>query len=161
MLHDPKFWLAISFLIFISLIIKYVGPLIVKMIDNKSKQIADDLDRAAQIRHEAEILLKNAQKYYDDSVKQSEQLIKDASIESGQLIADCKIAIEDEINKKINVANERIKTEEDRVVRDIKSKIIESAIIAIENNIEKVVDDESLENVAKNSISQISSKLMN
>jgi len=161
MLHDPKFWLAVSFLVFISMMIKYVVPLIIKMIDAKSQKIAEDLREASKMRLEAEKLLKKSKEYYDYHIKKSDQLIKDAAIESEKLIENYKIAVEDEISKKIDVANERIKTEEGRVIRDIKSKIIESAIIAIENNLEQVADDDALDDVAKNSISQISSKLMN
>jgi len=161
MLHDPKFWLAVSFLIFLFLMIRYVVPFIIKMIDAKSQKIAEDLKQAAKMRLEAEKLLRKSKEYYDYHIKKSDQLIKDAALESEKLIENYKIAVEDEISKKIDVANERIKTEEGRVIRDIKSKIIESAIMAIENNLEQVADDEALDDVAKNSISQISSKLMN
>ena len=143
------------------MMIKYVVPLIIKMIDAKSQKIAEDLREASKMRLEAEKLLKKSKEYYDYHIKKSDQLIKDAAIESEKLIENYKIAVEDEISKKIDVANERIKTEEGRVIRDIKSKIIESAIIAIENNLEQVADDDALDDVAKNSISQISSKLMN
>ena len=36
---NEKFWLAIAFLSFVALIIKYVGPIIAKALDNKSKKI--------------------------------------------------------------------------------------------------------------------------
>jgi F-type H+-transporting ATPase subunit b len=161
MLHDPKFWLAVSFSIFVLLMIKFVMPLIIKALDGKVKQIADDIKQAEKMKAEAQKLLKDAQRYYEDSVKQSDLLIKDAQDESKKIIKDYKTAVESEIDKKISSASERIKAQEDRVVREIKTKIVESAVEAIQDNFTKIADDKSLDEATKNSINQINSKLVN
>lgn len=159
--HDPRFWLAISFLLFLILIIRYALPLILKMIDDKGKQISQTLQEAEDLRKQAEKLLNDAEKYHEDSIKYSQKLIEDANMESEKIINDSKITIANEINKKIAAAEERIKTSEERVVREIKTKIIKSAIGAIESNVDKIVDDKAMDLALKNSINQISSKLVN
>lgn len=159
--HDPKFWLAISFLIFVGLIIKYVFPFILRMIDGKANQIKTSLEEAKAAKEKAEKLLQDAEKYYEDSVKYGEQIIKDATQESQNIISEYKTNLEAEINKKVEAANNRIKNSEERVVREIKSKIIQSAIGAIAQNVKEVTDEKSFDEATKNSINQISSKLIN
>ncbi len=161
MFHDPKFWLAISFVIFVALIIKYAFPVILKMIDGKVDQITKSIKDVQEAKITAEKLLKDAQQYYDDSVKYGDKIIKDAVAESKNIMQEYKIAIEDEINKKVEAAHARIKTSEEMVIREIKSKIIESAVQAIAKNIEYVTNEKSLDEATKNSINQISSKLIN
>ena len=161
MFHDPKFWLAVSFTLFVILMIKYAWPLIIRMIDGKVSQISQNLKDSERLKKQAEKLLKDAQKYHEDSAKQSEQLIKDAKSESDNIVKECEKAVSDEIEKKLASADERIKTSEARVVREMKEKVIESAILAIEDNIEKVIGDKDLDDANKNSINQISSKLVN
>jgi len=161
MFHDPKFWLAVSFTIFFVLIIKYVGPIILKLLDKNIDTITNRLKEAEEIRKKAQQLLKDAKKYHDESIKLSNQLVKDAKEESNKIIQDYKKAVKLEIDKKIESSKERINTAEERVVREIKEKIIQSAIGAIQNNVDKIADNKKLEESAKNSISQITSKLIN
>jgi F-type H+-transporting ATPase subunit b len=165
MLHDifqdPKFWLAISFTIFTILMLKYVLPIILKSIDGKVSQITKNLADAEKMRKQAEKLLKSAQDYHKESVKYSDQLIKDSKVEADKITKDYKAEVKKDIEKKVAAADERIKAQEERVVREIKSKIVESAVNAIQSNVKDVANDKILNEVAKNSINQIGSKLIN
>ena len=159
--HDPKFWLAISFTIFVIFIAKYVVPVILKIIDDKIAKIAGNLKEAEELKQKAEKFLSDAKKYHEDSIKMADQLIQDSHKESEKIILDCKKAVEVEIGKKLAAAEDRINSHEERIIREIKAKIVKSAVVAIEENIHKIADNKSLDEVAKNSISQISSKLIN
>jgi F-type H+-transporting ATPase subunit b len=128
MFLEPKFWLAISFFTFVALMIKYALPLIIKMIDDKSKQIAKDIADARNAKEEAENLLAEAKKYSEESKKYCQKLIDDAQNEAAKILADSQKSLEDEINKKTDLAKERIKNEEEKTIREIKSNIIDAAI---------------------------------
>lgn len=133
MFLDPKFWLTISFLIFTTLIIKYVLPKILEALDSKSKQIADDIEGAKKMREEAEKLLVETKKYHEESLLYCQKLIEDAKKEADKLLSDSKRELEAELLKKTNLAQERIKQEEEKTIREIKSNIVESAIKIISN----------------------------
>lgn len=159
--HDPKFWLAISFCIFLVLFVKYALPLILKSLDDKSLQISKDLREAEEMRKKAQNLLEEAQKYYDESVKYSQQLIHDANLESDKIMKDTKANFENEVKKKLEAAEERIKVNEERIIREIKTRIVKSAIDSIQSNVDRIADEKAMNSALKNSISQISSKLVN
>ena len=157
MIHDPKFWLAISFIVFVILMIKYALPLILKSLDSKVIKITNLLKDAEDSKKKADQLLKDAEKYLEDSVKFGDQIVKDAAIESQKITEDYIVSVKKEIAKKLSVSEERIKSSEERIVREIKSKIVESAINAIANNIDDVADEKALDQATKNSINQIKS----
>ncbi len=155
MFLDPRFWLTISFLIFVALIAKYVLPIILAALDNKSKQIADKIKQAKQMMQKAEQLLIEAKKYHQESLSYCQKLISDTTEEAEKLLADSKKDLEAELLKKTNLAKERIKQEEDKTVREIKSNIIAAAIKTIENRSNNL-STESSSAIAKRAATDIS-----
>lgn len=159
--HSPKFWLAISFVIFLVLFVKYAFPFILKAIDSKSAEISANLDNAKKMRSEASTLLTEAQRYYDDSVKHSDQLIKDAANESDKIINEYKLKVESEIAKKMQAAKDRISSEEKMIIDSVKSEVVELIFSAIKKDLERIKSGDSVDFAIKNSINQITSKLVN
>lgn len=129
---DPRFWLTISFFIFLTLILKYVMPKTIAALDNKSKQIADQINEAKKMKEKAEQLLVEAKKHHEESLLFCQKLIEDAKAEAAKFLADSQKSLAEELNKKTNLAKERISLEEEQTIREIKSGIISAAIKAIE-----------------------------
>lgn len=152
---DEKFWLAISFVAFVVLIYKFVWPILSKMIGDKADQIIKDLNDAKAAKQKAEELLVKIQKQHDTSIESAKKIINDAQIEAKKFIEDSKAAVEDEIQRKLNALNDRIKGEEEKTVRDIKAKIISLAIKSAKEGLQDV-DKDKLENVIKKSIDDVS-----
>ena len=155
MFLDPRFWLTISFSIFTILLIKYVLPKILAALDNKSKQIADSIEQAKQMKEQAEQLLLAAKKYHEDSLTYCQKLINDAKEEADKLLSDSKKELEEELLKKTNLAKERIKQEEEKTVREIKSNIIAAAIKIITDKSD-TLSVESSSAIAKKAAADIS-----
>jgi F-type H+-transporting ATPase subunit b len=155
MFLDPRFWLTISFSIFTILLIKYVLPKILVALDNKSKQIADSIEQAKQMKEKAEQLLLEAKKYHEESLVYCQKLIHDAKEEADKLLSDSKKELAGELLKKTNLAKERIKQEEEKTVREIKSNIIASAIKIITNKSNNL-SVESSSAIAKKAAADIS-----
>ncbi len=151
MLHfDEKFWLAIAFFAFATLIIKFVWPLIAKGLDNKSKKIAEDILTAKDLREKAEKLLASAEKYYQESTDFAQKLLKDAEDEAKKLAADSRDTLEKEVSKKTAAALERIKIEEESAIREIKTKIVSTAIDGLSSKMD--LDQKIHENLVEKSI---------
>jgi F-type H+-transporting ATPase subunit b len=155
MLHDSKFWLAISFFIFVALIIKYALPKILAALDNKSKQIANDIEQAKQMRQKAEQLLLEAKKHHEESLLYCQKLISNAQKEADKLLLDSKKELEAELLKKTNLAKDRIQQEEEKTVREIKSNIIAAAIKIIADKSNNI-SAESSSALAKRAATDIS-----
>lgn len=138
MFHNPSFWLAISFLFFCSLFLKYILPKLIQAIDSKSKQIVEDLEKAKELKNKAEKLLIEAKQYHHDSIAFSRKLIEDSKTEVDRFMVASVKDISEEMDRKMAAVFERIKQEEQRSIREIKSNIVISAIRIIESNLLKV-----------------------
>jgi F-type H+-transporting ATPase subunit b len=151
MFHDPKFWLAVTFVTFIALIIKLAGVKIVKSIEEKAKMIAEEILAAKEMRERAADLLIKAKKYQEDSENYAAKLLEDAENEAKEFAAEATKMMESEIAKKTAASMERIKMEEMIAVREIKNRIVNSAINNLSSNISqdlKTPDHEKLVNKA-------------
>jgi F-type H+-transporting ATPase subunit b len=135
MLHDPKFWLAVAFFIFVGAAIKYIIPVVIKMIDQKRNQISENLNQANELRLSALKLLEEAEKYYQDSITLSSELIERARKESEIILESSKKVVEAELNTKMNLATQKIKQEEEKAIRQMKSAIVSAAIKTIEDSL--------------------------
>jgi F-type H+-transporting ATPase subunit b len=155
---DPKFWLSVSFLSFLLLAIKFVWPLILSKIDIRLKEVIDSVALAEKSLKESQKLLKDAEKLYKNAIKSAENLLDDADKEAQSLIARSQKIIEGEMEQKLIAVQNRIQKEEEKLIRDLKSKIIASAVEAIEgDNLKFKADAE--EELIIDSIDSISAKI--
>ena len=159
MFLDPRFWLSVSFLIFVALVIKYLLPKIIAALDNKSKQIADEIEQAIKMKIEAEQLLLKTKKYHEESVVYCQKLINEARQEAEKLLIDSNRELAEELLKKTNLAKDRILQEQERSIRDVKSQIISAAIKIIEERSVSLPNQTSLE-IVKRAVTDIS-KMVN
>lgn len=135
-MFDEKFYLALAFLTFLGLILKFVWPNLSKSLDENSKKIAEELLAAKELKERAEKLLKDAEKFYQDSLLYAEKMASDAQTESRQITELARLEVDQEIKKKTDAAIARVKLEEERLVRELKLKIVENAIAEISQNLD-------------------------
>ncbi len=155
---DPKFWLSVSFLVFLALSIKLAWPVILTKIDARLREVLDSVKLAEKSLKESNKLLDDAKKLYKNAVKSSENLISDANQEAQSLISRSQIVVKEEMEKKLVAAKNRIKKEEGKLIRDLKNKIITSAVDAIENDNLKF-KSEAEEELVIDSIDNLSAKI--
>ncbi len=129
---NEKFLLAIAFFSFVALVIKYYGPKIANALDNKSKSIAQDIISAKEARKKAEELLVLVQEMQDKSIIDAKRLILEAESESKNLLQNAQDLINQEIARMTLLASERSKAEEEASKREIKTKILLSAIAQLQ-----------------------------
>ena len=86
MLHEPEFWVAVAFVIFLGLM-AYVGVhrKAVAVLDQRSARIKAELDEARRLRDEAQKLLAEYQRKQGEAQREAE----------AQALADVKAAAAD------------------------------------------------------------------
>lgn len=125
---DEKFWLAIAFFVLLGVMIRYVWPFLAKALDEKSKKIAEEILAAKEMKQKAERLLIEAENFYRESTSLAQKLLKDAEIEAQKFAEESRQMLQKEVDKKTVAALERIRLEQESALREVKTKIIDSAI---------------------------------
>ena len=73
MLATPEFWVLISFILFIGLLVYLKVPAkVATMLDERAARIAKELDEARRLREEAQGLLAEYQRKRRDAEKEAE-----------------------------------------------------------------------------------------
>ena len=153
-MFNEKFWLAIAFFSFLGLLIKFVFPKIAKNLDSQSKKIAEDILEAKKLREGAQKLLEEAQAFHKYSIEHSQKIITDAIEEAKKIEINSKKSLEDQIKKFSDIALERLKSEEESAIRQVKINIINEAIqqfstINFKDDEQNKIIEKALEKISK------------
>jgi F-type H+-transporting ATPase subunit b len=153
-MFNEKFWLAIAFFSFLGLLIKFVFPKIAKNLDAQSKKIAEDILEAKKLREGAQKLLEEAQIFHKYSIEHSQKIITDAIEEAKKIEINSKKSLEDQIKKVSDIALERLKSEEESAIRQVKINIINEAIeqfstIKFKDDEQNKIIEKALEKISK------------
>ncbi len=62
MFNDPTFWVTAAFFIFLAIALKPLIRIIRDGLDKRASQIAEELERAVDLREEAQVMLAKYQK---------------------------------------------------------------------------------------------------
>ncbi len=154
-MFNEKFWLAIAFCTFILLLLKLARKSIAQSLDNKSKQIAEEILAAKEMREKAAKLLAAAEKYAQDSNDYAKKLIQDAESEAQKFLAEAQKSVSEEVAKKTAAAAERIRQEEALAISEIKEKIVSSAIKQVEEKLQKSLSEQQNSSVITKAIQDL------
>jgi F-type H+-transporting ATPase subunit b len=141
-MFDATFWVAISFLLFVLLLIyKKVPTLILQQIDNKISELKNKLEEAEKLKSTSEKLLSEAQIKIEKSNEEGAIILKKA-----QKISDEEISVAIE-KMKISLANKEKSAENkiEQAKNDAIKQVTKLATQVALETVEKIII-ENLEN---------------
>jgi F-type H+-transporting ATPase subunit b len=125
--HDPKYSIALAFVIFIGVFVRYVLPHVLRALDARSDAIRAQLEQAETLRKEAEALLAQYQQRYNAILAEAEAMVT-ATKEDVRLM---KERAETELNATIErrraQAEESIAQMETKARREIMESMVDIA----------------------------------
>ena len=162
MIIDATFWVAISFLIFVGVIIYLKVPQ--KVDDSLNiavKKITDDLDNAEKLKDEA----KNILSEYDSKVSKSKDeiknLIDDAKIQAEKNLIKANEEFHKVVENRKKSAEEKIKQMKIQAIKDVKNSSVDIAIGSVKKIIKNSIDKKKLDKVYISSIEEAKKILKN
>ena len=104
-MFDSSFFVAISFLIFVVLVI-YMGlpRMIISALDKRSEDIQEELDEARNLREEAQKILAKEKKNLDKAEEESKNLIEKAKQQVDELTKKAEETLKEDIERKKKIA---------------------------------------------------------
>ena len=153
---DATFWVAISFLVFIGVLIYLKVPQkINNLLSNKIDEIKKELKEAEKLKDEAKNLLNDYENKIDKSKKESNVIIDSAKKESAKSIIE-------ETKKFYQMLEERKKSTEQKIfqmkenaLKDIKNTSVKISIATVENIVRNSINKDNLEKLFNKSLEQV------
>ena len=162
MILDASFWVAISFLIFLGILIYFKIPYkIISSLEQIIKDIKTRLDNAEKLKEEAKAILSQNENKLNKSTSEIKNLIKKANSEAEART----LKTNDEFHKLMEIrkknAEERIRQMKDQALKDIKNASVKIAIDSVEKLMQNSLDKTKLDKIYNESIEETKLALQN
>ncbi|SLN33847.1 F0F1 ATP synthase subunit B family protein [Oceanibacterium hippocampi] len=131
MLHDPAFWVAISFLLFIAVVLYYKVPgMIAGQLDSRAARIKTELETAQKLREDAQALYAEYQRKQRDALATAEEIVAKAKADAKRHRQESEAAITASLARRTEQAEQRIRQAEENAVAEIRAAAVEIAVAA-------------------------------
>ena len=122
MFEDPKFWLLVSFILFVILMIKPFKSMLIGGLDQKIEEIKSNNNSSLQSFSDAEAKLKEAQKQTGDLDNKIQELLTSAKFQAETISKSIVDKTTQNISSKEKSSLERIKQIEISAIQSIKNQ---------------------------------------
>jgi F-type H+-transporting ATPase subunit b len=158
--NDPLFWVALSFFVFVAVVLYYRVPAIVtKSLDERADAIRKELDEARKLREEAQALLSDYQRKAREAENEAKSIIEQAKIEAEALATDSRKALIESLERRSKIAEEKIARAEFQALSEVRSTAIETAIAAAHEILKTRASGATGETLVSSSINDLKGKL--
>ena len=159
-LSNTDFIVLLAFLLFIGVLVYFKVPgLVAGKLDARAVSIRSDLDEARRIREEAQALLASYERKQKDAQAQADRIVTQAREEAERAGEEAKQDIKASIARRLQAAEEQIKSAEARAIRDVRNEAITVATAAARQVIAKQMTAEQGDALIDSAIEQVGSKL--
>ena len=153
---DPKFWLLISFIIFVILMIKPFKSMMIGGLDSKIEEIKQNIDKSLESFTEAEEKLKDAEKRTLDLSNKVDEIISNARSQAESISKNIIDKTSQTVKSKEKNSIDRIKQIELSAIQSIKSQA-SIELSAIIKNYFSNLSDENRTKILDNSVIDLKS----
>ena len=155
MIIDATFWVAISFLIFVILLVYFKIPLKVKnILDENINQIKRQVEESEKLKEEAKRQLAEYEKRIGDSKSQVNKMIKEANNQAEKNIIKSNEVFHKFIEIRKKNTEEKIKQLKNQAIKDIKDASVNIAFESIEKLLLNSLDKSKLDKIYSQSIEE-------
>ena len=152
MVIDSTFWVAVSFFIFLGILIYFKIPQKVnEMLNKLILDIKNEIDESEKLRTEAKILLDNAQKKLDTAQSVSKEIMEQAKKDSDNIII--------ELNDKFHKSSEIKKNLAENKISQMKEAAIKIAVGSVKKIITTSVDKSKLDALFQKNLDETKEEL--
>ena len=160
MIIDATFWVAISFFVFIGILIYLNVPQKVNdSLAGQITQIKKELNEAEKLKVEAKSLLSDYENNIDKSKKETQKIITAAKKDSEKNILEKTKKFHELIEERKKNSELKIVQMKDGALKDIKNISIKISIETVEHLIKNSIDKNKIEKIYIDSIEQVKASL--
>ena len=143
---DATFWVAISFILFIGLLVYFkilqkVNEILNQLIIN----IKNEINESEKLRNEAKTLLDNSQSKLDSAREETNKIIEQAKKDSENLVIEINEKFHKSAEIKKKLAETKITQMKEAAIKEIKDTSIKIAVESVKKIISNSVDKNKLD----------------
>jgi F-type H+-transporting ATPase subunit b len=157
--HNTIAWVAISFVIFVAMAVKFAGKKITSALDAKIAQIKADIETAERLKKEAQDLFADFEKKQRDAEAIAAKIIEDAKASARLVQEQAEQDLTQSMQRREEQLVQRLKQIEERAIADIQNHAADLAIAATREIVAKTLDEKTSKNLVDQAIQSVSKYL--
>ena len=157
---DATFWVAISFVLFIGLLVYFKIPQKVNEILNQLiSNIKNEIDESEKLRNEAKTLLDSSQTKLDSANNEAGKITDQAKKDSEKLVIEINEKFHKSAEIKKKLAETKINQMKEAAIKEIKDTSIKIAIDSVKKIISTSVDKNKLDTIFEKDLEEVKTEL--
>ena len=159
-MFDATFWVAISFLIFIALLIyKKVPGLINKVLDDKISEIKKKVEESEKLKNDSEKLLSTYQAKLNDSKKECDLILQNAKRISDKDTKELTEKFKNNLKSRERSVEEKITNLKNEALKEIELKAAMLSADAVREIMKNEIDEKKRADISFKSVKQSINKI--
>lgn len=159
-MFDATFWVAISFLIFIALLIyKKVPGLINKVLDDKISEIKKKVEESEKLKNDSEKLLSTYQAKLNDSKKECDLILQNAKRISDKDTKELTEKFKNNLKSRERSVEEKITNLKNEALKEIELKAAILSTDAVREIMKNEIDEKKRADINFKSVKQSINKI--
>ena len=155
MTMDATFWVAVSFLIFVFLLIYFKIPNKIKnILDENIKKIRNQVDESEKLKEEAKNKLAEQERKFDSSKSEINKMLQKANEQAEKNIVKAKNIFHNQMDMKKKNTDEKIKQLKNQAIKDLKNASIHIAFESIDKLMLNSPDKDQLNKLFHRSVEE-------
>lgn len=159
-LSNTDFVVLIAFLVFVGVLVYFKVPtLLGGMLDKRADSIRSELDEARALREEAQTVLAEFERKQKDVAEQAELIVSHARTDAEAAAVQAKAELEKSIARRLQAAEDQIKSAEANAVREVRDSAINVAVAAAGRVVAQGMTNDDAAAMIDDSIKVVDAKL--
>ncbi|MEE3295488.1 MAG: hypothetical protein VX215_05700 [Pseudomonadota bacterium] len=159
-MFNAEFFVAISFIIFVGLILfLHLPRRILNILDERSLNIQKELEQARDLREEAQIILAKEKKKLEEADTEIVNLLKNAEEHTKIFKANAEKLLAENIERKKKQSELKIKQAESDAIKEVKLKATELSLEIAKAYIKQNIDSKTSSEIFEESIKDLKKNL--
>ena len=157
---DATFWVAISFILFIGLLVYFKIPQKVnEMLNQLIVNIKNEIDESEKLRNEAKNLLDKSQKKLDSANSEALKITDQAKKDSENLVIEINEKLHKSAEIKKKLAEVKISQMKEAALKEIKGSSIKIAVDSVKKIISTSVNKNKLDTIFEKDLEKAKAEL--
>lgn len=157
---DPAFWVAIAFVVFIGVLLKYrIHKMIGNALDARAERIRNEIDEARTLKEEAQSILARYQREHRDAKKTADAMVEQVRTEADMMARDAQEALKATMKRQEKALEDRISQLEANAVKEVRAEAVDVAIKAAEDILGRELKGKNQKQLTENSVASVKKSL--
>ncbi|MGI6247345.1 MAG: ATP F0F1 synthase subunit B [Pseudochelatococcus sp.] len=160
MFLEAEFWVAVSFFVFVGIALKAgAGKLIIGPLDDRTKQIANELAEAQRLRNEAATLLESYKAKRVAAEAEAQAIVDHARAEAERAAKEAGERLSDFVARRTATAEAKIAQAEAQAATEVKAAAAEAAVQAAEGVLRASLKGKTADRLFEESLNEVRTQI--